>query len=148
MSETGVKRDQVVRYEVQDGVAVVTLDRPERLNAWTPALGAEYFAALDRAVDDSSVRVIVVTGSGRGFCAGADMDLLQAVGSQQDDSGAELRDARSQYYPTTLPKPVIAAINGPAAGIGLVMALFCDIRFAAEGAKLTTAFSRRGLVAE
>ncbi len=148
MSDTGEKDTEVVLYSTREGIATVTFNRPDRLNAWTPQLGAQYFAALDAAMADTDVQVVVVTGFGRGFCAGADMGLLQAVGSETADLTAGERDERHQYYPATLPKPVIAAINGPVAGIGLVIALFCDIRFAAEGAKMTTAFSQRGLIAE
>jgi enoyl-CoA hydratase/carnithine racemase len=90
------------------------------------------------------VRVIVLTGAGRGFCAGADMEVLQGGDASEDARG----DDRPQTFPMTIPKPVIAAVNGPAAGLGLVMALMCDLRFAAAGAKLTTAFARRGLIAE
>jgi enoyl-CoA hydratase/carnithine racemase len=136
---------EVVQRRVEDGVAVLTLNRPERLNAWVPAMQRRYFDLLQEAADEPSVRVIVVTGAGRGFCAGADMESLQAVGQ---DSAPEERDDRPQTFPLTIPKPIIAAINGPAAGLGLVMALLCDLRFAAAGAKLTTAFVRRGLIAE
>jgi enoyl-CoA hydratase/carnithine racemase len=140
--------DDVVLYEVREpGIAILTLNRPERLNAWNGPLARRYFALLDEAVADPSVKVIVVTGAGRGFCAGADMDDLQGIGG----NGGTLDDAvgnRPQYYTTLLPKPVIAAVNGACAGIGMVAALMCDIRFAAAGAKFTTAFSRRGLIAE
>ncbi len=129
-------------------VAVITLNRPERLNAWTTELGDEYFDALDAAAIDPAIRAIVVTGAGRGFCAGADMDMLAGAGSQ----GGELPKARRPHTPqshtTTIPKPVIGAINGACAGLGLVQALMFDIRFAAAGAKFTTAFVRRGLIAE
>jgi enoyl-CoA hydratase/carnithine racemase len=135
---------EVVLYEVQDGVAVLTLNRPDRLNAWVPEMQVRYFDLLEEAAADPSVRAIVVTGAGRGFCAGADMEVLQGTGASEDARG----DSRPQTFPTTIPKPVIAAVNGPAAGLGLVMALMCDIRFAAAGAKLTTAFARRGLIAE
>jgi enoyl-CoA hydratase/carnithine racemase len=135
----------VVTYDVSDGAALLTLNRPDRLNAWIPEMQVRYFDLLERAAADPAVRAIVVTGAGRGFCAGADMEVLQATGSEADDAQA---DDRPQTFPMTIPKPVIAAINGPAAGLGLVMALMCDIRFAAAGAKLTTAFARRGLIAE
>lgn len=138
--------DEVVRYEVADGVATLTLNRPDRLNAYTAGMGVRYFDLLDRADADPDVRAIVVTGAGRGFCAGADMDLLQGIGGGAA-GGPEPRDT-SQIQALRVRKPLVAAINGPCAGIGLVTALMCDVRFAAAGAKLTTAFSRRGLVAE
>jgi enoyl-CoA hydratase/carnithine racemase len=137
--------DGVVLYEVQKGVAVVTLNRPDSLNAWTPELGRAYFDRLQDAEDDPEVRAIVVTGAGRGFCAGADFDYLKDVDEVGETTEA---DPRPQSFPRTLRKPVIAAVNGPCAGLGFVMAMMCDIRFAAEGAKLTTAFARRGLIAE
>ena len=134
-----------VLYEIEERVARITLNRPQSLNAWTPELGRGYFDRLEEADADPEVRAIVVTGAGRGFCAGADFEHLQEVersGSQPE------RDPRPQSLPRSLRKPVIAAINGPCAGLGFVMAMMCDIRFAAEGAKLTTAFARRGLIAE
>ncbi len=136
---------QVVLCEVADGVALVTLNRPESLNAWTPELGRSYFDRLQDADSDPEVGAIVVTGAGRGFCAGADFDYLKEV----EESGAPAEpDPRPQSFPRSLRKPVIAAINGPCAGLGFVIAMMCDIRFAAPGAKLTTAFARRGLIAE
>ncbi|HSL57921.1 MAG TPA: enoyl-CoA hydratase [Acidimicrobiales bacterium] len=139
--------DDVVRYEVADGVATLTLNRPDRLNAYTEAMGRRYFDLLDAADADPDVRVIVVTGAGRGFCAGADMDMLQGIGERGTGDGTEPRDT-AQIQALRIRKPLIAAINGPCAGIGMVTALMCDVRFAAAGAKLTTAFSRRGLIAE
>jgi len=139
---------EVVLRTIEDGVAVLTLNRPERLNAWTPELQRMYFDLLDDCGARDDVRVIVVTGAGRGFCAGADMQVLQDIGDGRLDQAAAAQDERPQTFPLTVPKPVIAAINGACAGLGLVQALMCDIRFAAEGAKLTTAFARRGLVAE
>ncbi|MDC1388221.1 enoyl-CoA hydratase [Acidimicrobiales bacterium] len=138
--------DDVVLYETADGVATITLNRPDRLNAWTGQMGRAYFDALDRAGDDPEVRVIVVTGAGRGFCAGADMDMLQGIGAA-GGTGTD-PETRPHTHATSIPKPVIAAINGACAGLGFVHAMMADIRFAAEGAKFTTAFSRRGLVAE
>jgi len=135
--------DLVLR-DLDDGVALLTLNRPDRLNAWTDALENEYFDALTECGADPEVRAIVVTGAGRGFCAGADMESLQQIGS----NGVTHRERRPQTLALTIPKPVIAAINGPCAGIGLVQALMCDLRFAAADAKLTIAFARRGLVAE
>ena len=141
--------DDVVLSESRGAVRLLTLNRPERLNAWTGALEQAYFRLLDEAEADPDVRVIVVTGAGKGFCAGADMDMLQGIG---DAGGVGATDAPRKHYPpyyaTTLNKPVIAAINGACAGIGLVHAMMCDIRFAASGAKFTTAFARRGLIAE
>jgi enoyl-CoA hydratase/carnithine racemase len=140
---------EVVQMQIDDGVALMTLNRPDRLNAWTTEMEHAYFAMLEQCADDEQVRAIVVTGAGRGFCAGADMQELQALGDGTlDASEAAVTERRPQSYPLSIPKPIIAAVNGACAGIGLVQALMCDLRFAAEGAKLTTAFARRGLVAE
>jgi enoyl-CoA hydratase/carnithine racemase len=138
--------DAVLRDD-QGPVALLTLNRPDRLNAWNGELEEAYWAHLDDCADDPSIRVIVVTGAGRGWCAGADMDVLQGIGSGGGGGGAPGR-GRMQWHTTSIPKPVIAAINGACAGIGFVQAMFCDLRFAAAGAKFTTAFARRGLVAE
>ncbi|MGI9596788.1 MAG: enoyl-CoA hydratase [Acidimicrobiales bacterium] len=134
-----------VLYEVRDNVALITLNRPERLNAWNGDLATGYFDALDKAAADPAIGAIVVTGAGRGFCAGADMDVLQGIGGGGDGGEPERRDAR---YAMSIPKPIIAAVNGACAGLGFVHAVACDVRFAAAGAKFTTAFSRRGLIAE
>ncbi|HYH59648.1 MAG TPA: enoyl-CoA hydratase-related protein [Thermoleophilaceae bacterium] len=139
---------EVVTKSVESGVAVLTLNRPDRLNAWTPELGSAYFDLLEECAADDDVRAIVVTGEGRGFCAGADMQDLEALGAGEIDGAKRRQDNRPQTFPTTIPKPIIAAVNGPAAGIGLVLALMCDIRLIADDAKVTTAFARRGLVAE
>ena len=139
--------DDLVLYEVRDGVALVTLNRPERMNAWTTDLQNQYFDVLDRAVEDQEVGAIVVTGAGRGFCPGADMDVLQgtrAAGAESITAAA----ARPVIYPLSIPKAIVGAINGACAGLGLVQALMMDVRFAAAGAKFTTAFVRRGLIAE
>jgi enoyl-CoA hydratase/carnithine racemase len=141
MSETVLKT-------VEDGVATITLNRPERLNAWTGEMGHAYFDALTECEDSAEVRAIVVTGAGRGFCAGADMEELKALGDNDLDGIAMVPDERPQTFALSISKPIVAAINGPCAGLGLVHALMCDIRFAAVDAKLTTAFVRRGLVAE
>jgi enoyl-CoA hydratase/carnithine racemase len=135
-----------VLAERRGAVLILTLNRPERLNAWNDALEARYFALLEEADGDPEVRAIVVTGAGRGFCAGADMDDLQAVGDGNEPPVTP--QTRPRSFPLTVRKPMIAAINGAAAGLGLVEALYCDIRFAAPKAKLTTAFARRGLIAE
>jgi enoyl-CoA hydratase/carnithine racemase len=161
-----------ILYEVQDRIATVTLNRPERLNAWTPVMEREVRAAMTEATADEMVRVIILTGAGRGFCAGADMSGLnqasqtptkssalpervaatraEAYASGPIKGGLELPQAfsyRHAYFPT-VPKPIIAALNGPTAGIGLVVALYADLRFASQAAVFTTAFARRGLVAE
>jgi enoyl-CoA hydratase/carnithine racemase len=150
MSETVQTQSEVVQMQVEDGVALLTLNRPDRLNAWTAEMEHAYFTMLEDCAAAAAVRVIVVTGAGRGFCAGADMQALQAIGDGDGDvqASAEAADRRPQTLPLSIHKPIIAAINGACAGIGLVQALMCDLRFAAEGAKLTTAFARRGLVAE
>jgi len=139
--------EEAVLYEVRDRIAVITLNRPERLNAWNPDINQGYFDSLDRAAADDDVRVIVVTGAGRGFCAGADMNVLQGIESGTNEPSSEA-DTRAHTHAMGIPKPVIAAINGACAGLGFVHALACDVRFAAEGAKFTAAFSRRGLIAE
>ena len=135
-----------ILYDVTDRVAVITLNRPDKLNAWTPDMSAGYLDALDNATHDPGVRVLVVTGAGRGFCAGADMNLLQNLAEGGNRVGG--RDRIPSQMEPAVPKPVIAAVNGACAGLGLVRAMLCDIRFAAAGAKFTTSFARRGLVAE
>ncbi len=141
-----------VLYEViEPGIALITLNRPERLNAWTGRMGVEYFNAIDSAVADDKVRVIVVTGAGKGYCAGADMGTLQGIPTEKSSDGQDdsnILEGRMQDEITRISKPVIAAVNGAAAGLGLVQALMCDMRFAADTAKFTCAFSKRGLIAE
>jgi enoyl-CoA hydratase/carnithine racemase len=146
---TVVEATDLVLAERRGAVLVLTLNRPERLNAWTDALEKQYFALLDAAEDDPEVRAIVVTGAGRGFCAGADMeDLARGADAVSAAEAALVNRPRPRHFPMTVRKPMIAAINGAAAGLGLVEALYCDVRFATPDAKLTTAFARRGLVAE
>lgn len=148
---------QHILYGVSDHIATITLNRPEKLNAWTSTMEVEVRRATEAAARDEGVRVLVLTGAGRGFCAGADMELLTGITAARRDvhvppppldsrARADFQ-VRFGYFPA-VPKPVIAAVNGPAAGLGLVVALYCDLRFAAEEAVLTTAFSRRGLIAE
>jgi enoyl-CoA hydratase/carnithine racemase len=150
-----------ILYAVDDPIATITLNRPERLNAWTDRMGAEVKHAVARAESDSSVAIIVLTGAGRGFCAGADLQRLEALsaGKGARDDVSELdahpgdpemsKDFHGTYtYLLAVRKPVIAAINGPCAGMAVPISLACDLRFASEEAVFTTAFSRRGLVAE
>ena len=151
---------KVTRYDVRDRVGTVTLNRPDRLNAWTGRMHAEYRALLSRAAADPAVRVIVVTGAGRGFCAGADARALEGHVERGgydaglgDDVAMPGYGVRPEFdadfaYQFGIPKPIIAAVNGPAAGVGLVLACYCDLRFAARGAKLTTSHGRLGLPAE
>lgn len=134
-----------IAVEVVDRVATITLHRPEKLNAWTPVMSAELRAALAASEADAAVRVIVITGAGRGFCAGADMGMLAALA----EGGAEATPLENPFTMfATVSKPVIAAINGPAVGFGLILALCCDLRFASTEARFGTAFARRGLIAE
>jgi enoyl-CoA hydratase/carnithine racemase len=149
MATVSATATDLVLSERRGPVLVLTLNRPDRLNAWTDALEDRYHACLDAAEDDPEVRAIVITGAGRGFCAGADMSDLERGAASDTAAQAELRERpRPRTFPLTVRKPMIAAINGAAAGLGLVEALYCDLRFAAPEAKLTTAFARRGLIAE
>jgi enoyl-CoA hydratase/carnithine racemase len=140
--------EQAVLTDRRERVLVITINRPDQRNAINAAVAHGIAAALDELDGDSELTLGVLTGAGRGFCAGADMQELQSLGedgvSEDQRNGART----AQTYPLTVPKPIVAAINGPCAGIGLVQALMCDIRFVAEDAKITTAFARRGLVAE
>jgi len=152
-----------ILYDVADGIATITLNRPEKLNAWTMRMAAEVHDACRRADADDGVRVMIITGAGKGYCAGADMDMLQGLqGTSGDDvmaagdGGSSAADDasvpaafRGAYsYPMALHKPVIAAVNGVAAGLGLSYMLFYDMRVASERARFGTVFARRGLVAE
>lgn len=143
-----------VLSEAEDGVATITLNRPDRLNAWTPSMESLLRTVLIAAGEDKAVRAIVLTGAGRGFCAGADVSNLEGVakGTLQLPAADPVQQGgdfeRRYSYLLAVPKPIIAAINGAAAGVGLVLALFCDLRYIAEGAKMTAIFARRGLIAE
>jgi enoyl-CoA hydratase/carnithine racemase len=155
-----------ILYDVTDKIATITLNRPEKLNAWTGVTEREVRVALIDASEDNNVGAIILTGAGRGFCSGADMNNLNSL-QQGASSGGPTSDSvravdnaipgglslsndfslRYTYFPT-VPKPIIAAINGPTAGLGLIMSLYCDVRFASDAAVFSTAFSRRGLIAE
>jgi enoyl-CoA hydratase/carnithine racemase len=163
--------NQETLYEVAKRVATITLNRPDKLNAWTAVMEQEVRAAMAEAERDENVRAIVLTGAGRGFCAGADLSLLSTVatkgldaaqraqavqagpasgsGSGSGEGGGARADFQKKYsYFPAMSKPVIGAINGPAVGLGLVIALYCDLRFASDAARFSTAFARRGLIAE
>ncbi len=155
-----------ILYEAAEGIATITLNRPDRLNAWTPHMEKEVFHAMQQADGDDGVRVIILTGAGRGFCAGADIQSLDAVAGSADlvrqleatfaagpAGTAKRTDVRGDFqksysYFPVVTKPVLGALNGPTVGLGLVISLYCDVRFAADQAKFGTAFSRRGLIAE
>jgi enoyl-CoA hydratase/carnithine racemase len=146
-------QDEAVIYQVTaTGVAVLTLNRPERLNTWAGDIATAFYAGLDRAEADPAVRVIVLTGRGKAFCAGAQLGSMgtvaQSIQKTDERKLANLVGDRQPYYLTSLSKPVIAAINGSCVGIGLTLALMCDVRFAAAGAKFAASFARRGLIAE
>ena len=150
-------------YQVADRIGTITLNRPDKLNAWTAIMEREVRSAVEEAERDENVRVIVLTGAGRAFCAGADMSVLSTVAEKGLDAARTAQavqkteskpdgvrdDFRHKYsYFPAVTKPVIAAINGPVVGLGLVIALYCDIRFASDAARFGTAFARRGLIAE
>src|SRR3984885_14182706 len=150
-------------YQVADRIATITLNRPDKLNAWTAIMEREVRSAVEEAERDENVRVIVLTGAGRAFCAGADMSILSTVAEKGLDAARTAQavqkthskpdgvrdDFRHKYsYFPAVTKPMIAAINGPVVGLGLVIALYCDIRFASDAARFGTAFARRGLIAE
>jgi enoyl-CoA hydratase/carnithine racemase len=154
---------QETLYDVADRVATITLNRPDKLNAWTAVMEREVRSAIEEAERNSEVRVIILTGAGRGFCAGADISLLsavagqgvnekvraQALGASEAKREGVQEDFQKKYsYFPAVTKPVIAAINGPVVGLGFVITLYCDLRFASDGVRFSTAFSRRGLIAE
>lgn len=151
---------KVTDYQVAERIATITLKRPERLNAWTGRMSLEYRTALAEASADESVRVIVVTGAGRGFCAGADSEALAShldrggywAGLPEDPPtpgfGVRAEFDADLAYHLGIEKPIIASVNGPAAGLGFALMCYCDVRFAAAGTKLTSAHGRLGLPAE
>jgi enoyl-CoA hydratase/carnithine racemase len=142
---------ETIRYEVAEGVLTITLQRPERLNAFTEGMGAELIEAFERADRDDEVRAIIVTGAGRGFCAGMDLGGGGATFDYGERPEGEIpRDGGGRVALRIFEsaKPVIAAINGPAVGVGITMTLPMDIRLAAEGARIGFVFTRRGIVPE
>ncbi|HUJ07177.1 MAG TPA: enoyl-CoA hydratase-related protein [Streptosporangiaceae bacterium] len=154
---------QEISYQVDDPVATITLNRPAVLNAWTDRMGFEVRHAVAAAERDPAVVGIVLTGAGRGFCSGADMNRLSALSAGEYTPEALADELRSDpgdpsfgddlhlgtyTYLMSVPKPVVAAINGPVAGMAVPIVLACDIRFMAQDAIVTTAFAQRGLVAE
>ena len=151
---------KAVTYEASNGVALITLNRPHRSNAWTGRMAFEYRTAMQLAEHDEQVGVIVVTGAGRHFCVGADtraLDRFADTGEYESgvrDPLPEPGDPEHPAYgtvfgfPLAIAKPVIAAVNGAVAGVGFVLACFTDIRFGAAGAKWTPSMSRLGLPAE
>jgi enoyl-CoA hydratase/carnithine racemase len=157
---SGSMEGKAVLYEVGDGIGLVTLNRPERNNAWTGRMAYEYRVAMQLAAEDDRVGVIVVTGAGRHFCVGADSQALDGFAqSGRYDTGIRETPpdpgdpAHPAYgtpfgFPLAVAKPVIAAVNGAAAGVGFIVACFADIRFGAVGAKWTPATSKLGLPAE
>jgi enoyl-CoA hydratase/carnithine racemase len=145
-----------ILYEVRERVATVTLNRPQALNAWTDVMAEEVWEAMHAAERDDDVRVIVLTGAGRAFCAGGDVTafrtdnpraLLDKLPRTYDFSRRPDYQGRASWFPA-IGKPIIAMLNGATAGLGLVHALFADIRFAADDATITTAFARIGLASE
>ena len=141
-----------ITTELADGVFTITLNRPDRLNAWTGTMASELHAALDRADADDQVRVVIFTGAGRAFCAGADLERGSETFTKRDHEDADTvpRDSGGQLTLRIFEcrKPVIAAINGPAVGIGATMTLPMDVRLASETARIGFVFTRRGIVPE
>jgi enoyl-CoA hydratase/carnithine racemase len=147
-------------YSVADGVATVTLNRPDRRNAWSGRMAVEYRWALHHADTDSGVRVVVLTGAGRDFCVGADSGALDAINSADGaytpeklplppyPDGAPEGMRRNHLVPLLISTPVVAALHGACAGAGFVLATYCDFRFAATDCRITTSFAKLGLPAE
>lgn len=143
---------QDILIDVIDRVATLTFNRPDQMNAWGPGIEAALRQAVEDVATDDSVRAIVLTGAGRAFCVGAEMGRMASTltSSAAAEAPPERTDNFGQRYSYLLdvPKPIIAAINGPMAGVGLCLSLYCDLRYMAAGSKLSTSFARRGLVAE
>jgi len=145
VEEVEVPDEDLVLATDEDGIRILTLHNPPRRNGWNHLMEHRYFALLDEADNDPDVRVIVVTGHGRTFCPGLDVKRLTATA---DEGEIRFTERRPQTYPLGIRKPMIAAINGGCAGIGFAQSLNCDIRFAADTARFSTAYARRGLPAE
>ncbi len=141
---------EAIRHDVQDGVLTLTLNRPERLNAFNGRMMTEIMDALERADADDSVRAVIVTGAGRGFCAGADLSSGGNTFSRPEADEDSYRDGGGvlSLAICNVRKPIIAAINGPAVGVGITMTLPMDIRLASTEAKMGFVFVRRGMVPE
>ena len=143
-----------IRYRVEDGLLTITLDRPEKLNAFTPRMMHELLEAFDRADADDAVRAVIVTGAGRAFCAGADLSTggrtFDPTGGEKPQRIDEHRDGGGLVALRIFEskKPVIAAINGPAVGVGITMTLPMDVRIASTAARIGFVFARRGIVPE
>jgi 2-(1,2-epoxy-1,2-dihydrophenyl)acetyl-CoA isomerase len=142
---------ETILYDVADQIATVTLNRPEKRNAYLPQMGEEIVAAFHAAREDAGVRAVILTGAGQGFCAGVDLDALKAQqAGQAPGKGPRIgEEAFVRSFPLELlgyPKPVIAAINGAAVGVGVTMILPCDIRIAAERAKFGLTFTKLGIL--
>lgn len=141
---------QHILLDIIDGIATVTLNRPDKLNAYTVDMGEEIVAAFELLRDEDDARAIILTGAGRGFCAGVDLDHMKEQASATEVKGPRLGEERLvREFPLTLlnyPKPVIAAINGHAIGVGVTMVLPCDIRLAASNAKLGLTFTKMGIL--
>ena len=156
---------ETIDYSVEQNVATIALNRPDRLNAITSRLESELLEAMHTADISNDVRVIILTGNGRGFCSGADLELLQNV-TETNWATADIAAKRREFMPErphnsaaadfqktwsyfpAISKPIIGAINGAAVGLGFVLQLYCDIRFASDNARFGTAFAQRGLIAE
>ena len=151
MTDSATGKFEHVLYSVEEGVATVTLNRPDRLNAYVPQMGEDVVEAFAQAEHDPDVRVVILTGAGRGFCSGVDLEALKAQqAGQESGPGPRLgEEAFLRSFPRELlvyPKPVIAALNGAAVGVGVTMALPCDVRIAAEHAKLGVPFTKLGIL--
>ena len=142
---------ETLLYEVSEHVATITFNRPEKMNTWNAQVASELSEAMLKANTDDEVRAIVLTGAGRAFCAGADLEGGGDTFANRDEDGGrqsdEGRNTRN-VYPNEIDKPVIAAINGAAVGVGMTYPMLCDIRLASEGAKMGFVFTRRGMMPE